>query len=59
MKKGDKMDKWDYISKISKSSDRYGNKLILLMDTYDRSNLQEITLTETKEFWNKIEEDLK
>ena len=53
------MDKWDYISKISKSSDRYGNKLILLMDAYDMSNLQEITLTEAKEFWNKIEEDLK
>ena len=47
------MNKWNYIEKISAVSDRYGDKLLLLMDKYNKNNLRDITLEEAKEFYKK------
>ena len=48
------MDKSFYVQKISDLSDKYGNKLLLLMDKYGVSNLHDITAEEAKEFWEEI-----
>ena len=47
------MSKDDYIKLISSNSDRYGDKLVLLMDKYNKNNLRDITLEEAKEFYKK------
>ena len=47
------MSKDDYIKLISSKSDRYGDKLVLLMDKYNKNNLRDITLDEAKEFWEE------
>ena len=51
------MDKWNYIEKISAVSDKYGDKLVLLMDKYNKNNLRDITLEEAKEFWEALENE--
>ncbi len=51
------MNKWNYIEKISAVSDRYGDKLVLLMDKYNKNNLNEITFEEAKEFWEELENE--
>ena len=51
------MSKWNYIEKISAKSNRYGDKLLELMDKYNKSNLRDITLEEAKEFWEKLENE--
>lgn len=43
-----------YISKISELSNRYGDKLIILMDRYNKVNLGEITLKEAKDFYEDL-----
>ncbi len=48
------MNKDDYISLISSNSNRYGDKLVLLMDKYNKNNLRDITLEEAKEFWEEL-----
>ena len=50
-----KMSKDDYIKLISANSDRYGDKLLLLMDKYNKNNLRDITLEEAKEFWEMLD----
>ncbi len=45
------MKKNDYIRLISANSNKYGDKLLELMDKYNKPNLREITLEEAKEFW--------
>ena len=47
------MSKDDYIKLISSNSSRYGDKLLLLMDKYNKNNLRDITLEEAKEFYKK------
>ncbi len=51
------MSKDDYIRLISSNSNRYGDKLLLLMDKYNKNNLRDITLEEAKEFWEELEND--
>lgn len=48
---GEFMDKWDYVRKISNMSNRYGDKLINMLNTYNKMNLQEITCEEAKEYY--------
>jgi len=48
----------DYIKLISSNSNKYGDKLVLLMDKYNAINLQEITYDEAKEFWEALEKEL-
>lgn len=48
------MSKWNFIEKISAESDKYGDKLVLLMDKYNVNNLQEITYKQVKEFWESL-----
>lgn len=48
------MSKDYYISKISGLSDKYGDKLLLLMDKYGVDNLSTITAEEAKAFWEEI-----
>ena len=48
------MNKWDYIKLISTLSDLYGNKLLEMLDYYNKDNLQDITLEEAKEFYEKL-----
>lgn len=43
-----------YIKKISEMSDRYGDKLIELMDRYKVTGLREITEEQAKEFYEEI-----
>ena len=52
------MSKWNYIEKISAAGDKYGDKLQLLMDKYNKSNLRDITLDEAKEFWEELENEV-
>ena len=51
------MSKDDYIKLISSNSSRYGDKLLLLMEKYNKSNLKDITLDEAKEFWEELENE--
>ena len=48
------MGKWEYIKLLSDISDRYGDKLLLLLARYNKNNLQEITFEEVKEFYEKL-----
>ena len=48
------MDKWEYIKIISNYSNRYGDKLLELLDINGKTNLQEITFEEAKEFYQKL-----
>lgn len=48
------MDKWEYIKLLSNISDRYGDKLLLLLEQYNKNNLQEITFEEAKEFYENL-----
>ena len=48
------MGKWEYIKLLSDISDRYGDKLLLLLERYSKNNLQEITFEEAKEFYQKL-----
>ena len=48
------MGKWEYIKLLSDISDRYGDKLLLLLERYNKNNLQEITFEEAKEFYEKL-----
>ena len=48
------MEKWEYIKLLSDISDRYGDKLLLLLERYNKNNLQEITFEEVKEFYEKL-----
>lgn len=50
------MGKWSYIKKISKISDQYGNKLIAMMEKYNKQNLREVTCEEVKEYYEKLKE---
>ena len=48
------MDKWEYIKIISNYSNRYEDKLLELLDINEKTNLQEITFEEAKEFYEKL-----
>ena len=48
------MKKWKYIKLLSDVSDRYGDKILLLLERYNKNNLQEITFEEVKEFYEKL-----
>ena len=48
------MDKWEYIKIISNYSNRYGDKLLELLDINGKTNLQEITFEEAKEFYENL-----
>lgn len=48
------MDKWYYIRLISEASNRYGDKLVEMMEKNGKNNLQEITYEEVKEFYEKL-----
>lgn len=52
------MDKQYYIKQISNKSDKYGDKLIEMMCLYGKSNLQEITFEEAKEFYEKLNKNI-
>lgn len=52
------MDKWDYISLISRFSDNYGNELINMMEKYNKCNLRQINYEESKEYYEKIKEKI-
>lgn len=47
------MDKNFYIDRISRESDKYGDKLIQLMDLYNKPNLKEITEEEARNYYEK------
>ena len=48
--------KIDYIKEISKMSDRRGNKLIAMMDRYNRICIDDITYEEAKEYYFESKE---
>lgn len=48
------MDKWYYIEIISKMSNKYGDKLLEMMDYYNKDSLLEIDYEEVKEFYEKL-----
>lgn len=51
------MNKWYYIAKISKASDFYGDKLIEMLEYYDKYGLKDITYKEAKDYWKLIKDD--
>lgn len=51
------MSKDEYIKMISAKSNRYGDKLLALMEKYNKNNLRDITLEEAKEFWEELENE--
>jgi len=42
-----------YIRQVSEAGDRYGNKLIHMMDIYNAGSLQEMKLEDVKEYYEK------
>lgn len=48
------LNKWDYVRLISDASNKYGDKLVEMMEYYKKSNLREITLDEAKEFYEQL-----
>ena len=48
------LDKWFYIKQISLLSDKYDDKLIDMLDFYDKYALREITYEEAKEYYEKL-----
>lgn len=48
------MDKWEYIKIISRFSNKYTDKLLEMLDYYNKNNLQQITFEEAKEFCEKL-----
>ena len=44
----------DYLTEISRMSNRYSDKLMDLMNTYNKPNLASITYDEAKEFYEKL-----
>lgn len=49
------MDNTDYyLSEISKMSNKFGDKLMSLMNTYNKSKLIDITVEEAKEFYENL-----
>lgn len=46
--------KEEYIKKISKLGDRYGNTLIDLLDYYNKFGLRELTLEEVKYYYENV-----
>ena len=44
----------NYIEKISKMSDRHGDKLLELMDRHKVNSLREITEEQAKEYYEEI-----
>ena len=51
------MDKWHYIRLVSKASDNYGSELVNMMEKYNKNNLCEITLEESKEYYKQLNEN--
>lgn len=50
------MDKWDYISKIRNYPSNEVELLLDLMDSYDKTNLRDITYEEAKEYYEILVE---
>lgn len=48
------MTKDDYIVLISNMSDRYGDQLVLLMEEYGCYNLQQLTLEQVENYYERI-----
>lgn len=51
------MDKWYYIEILSKMSNRSGDKLLGLMNSYNKNNLNDITYEEAKEYYEELMEE--
>ena len=48
------MDKWFYIKQISLLSDKYGDKLLDMLNQYDKIGLIDITYKEAKEYYEQL-----
>jgi hypothetical protein len=53
----DQKEKDFYIKKVSELSNRYGDKLIELMDIFGYQSLQELSVKQLKDYYNKIRKD--
>ena len=47
------MDKWYYIKLLSCESNKFDDKLLKMLDYYNKISLSEITFDEVKEFYEK------
>lgn len=47
-------EKDNYLSMISDASNRFGDKLLQLMEVYNKHCLKDITLDEAKEYYEKF-----
>ena len=50
------IDKWGYVKKIRRYSTHHIDRLLDMMETYKKYNLQEITLQEAKEYYENLVE---
>lgn len=48
------MDKWEYIKRISEASDRYGDKLLDLMDKCGAYNLRDVSEDAAKAYYEQL-----
>lgn len=48
------MDKWFYIKLISKLSDKHGNKLLDMLNKYNKYGLKDLTYQEAKAYWEQL-----
>lgn len=53
----DQKEKDYYIKKVSELSDRYGDKLVELMDIFGYKSLRELSVKQVKDYYNKIRKD--
>lgn len=52
------MDKWVYIKLIGELSDKHGDKLLDMLNQYNKYGLRDLTYQETKEYWEKINKEI-
>lgn len=50
------MEKLEYIRAISAMSNRRGDKLVAMMDKYNRRCLDDVTYDEAKEYYEELKE---
>lgn len=54
MEEDDEKEKWRYVKLISMASNKFGDKLLDMMNQYNKNNLADINKNEVIQYWRKI-----
>ena len=52
------MNKWFYIKLIGKLSDKHGDKLLDMLNQYNKYGLKDLTYQEVKDYWEKMNKEI-